>query len=127
MANKQAPDDMENVILAIVEAAEEGKKEIYSIAENARRSRETMDKQVRQLRTEVERLILQVDVLTEQERQARVKLMDVSKNFDKYSELDIKCAYDAAWQLQVKLSVMMEKERGLLQRRNDLELQLQDM
>ncbi|MGE5454906.1 MAG: histidine kinase, partial [Methylocystaceae bacterium] len=40
---------------------------------------------------------------------------------------DIKCAYDAAWQLQVKLSVMMEKERGLLQRRNDLELQLQDM
>lgn len=127
MAVKQTPDEMEKVINNIVEAAEAGQREIYAIAESARRSRENLEKQVRQLRVEVDKLILQVDVLTEQERLARIKLMEVSKNFDKYSELDIKAAYDAAWQLQVKLSVMMEKERGLLQRRNDLELQLQDM
>lgn len=125
--SKQAPDDMEKVIASIVEAAEAGQREIYIIAEDARRSRETMEKQVRQLREEVDKLILQVDSLTEQEKLARIKLMEVSKSFDKYTEMDIKSAYDAAWQFQVKLSVMMEKERGLLQRRNDLELQLQDM
>ncbi|MGE5380703.1 MAG: sensor histidine kinase [Methylocystaceae bacterium] len=124
---KQTPDEMEKVIVCIVEAAEAGQREIYTIAEDARRSRENMEKQVRQLRVEVDKLILQVDILTEQERLSRLKLMEVSKNFDKYNELDIKAAYDAAWQLQVKLSVMMEKERGLLQRRNDLELQLQEM
>lgn len=127
IAIKSTPDDMEKVINTIVEAAEEGQKDIYAIAENARRSRENLDKLVRQLRMEVDKLILQVDVLTEQERLARLKLMEVSKNFDKYTEQDIKNAYDAAWQLQVKLSVLMEQERGLLQRRNDLEMQLQEM
>jgi len=118
---------MEKVINSIVEAAEAGQKDIYAIAEDARRSRESLERQVRLLRLEVDKLILQVDVLTEQERLARLKLMEVSKYFDKYTEHDIKSAYDAAWQLQVKLSVMMEKERGLLQRRNDLDLQLQEM
>lgn len=124
---KNEIEEMERVMATVIEVAEEGQRDIYAIAEDTRRAKENVEKQLFKLKEEVNEVIEQVDKLSAEEKTARLRLMEVSRNFDKYTEEDIKRAYDAAWQLQVKLSVLTEKEKGLLQRRNDLERQLLDL
>ena len=66
----------------------------------------------------------EVDFAEIEERKARFKLATVSKNFDIYSEQDIKDAYEEANDLRIKLILLREKERTLLERRYEYELRL---
>jgi two-component system sensor histidine kinase DegS len=58
------------------------------------------------------------------EKKARIRLMEVSKDFKRYTEKDIKEAYDQAYQLQVELIKWQEKEKLLRYRRDYLETSL---
>ncbi len=50
--------------------------------------------------------------------------MIVSKNFRKYSEEDIRQAYDTTRDLQIKLALMREKEQQLVAQRTEIEMRM---
>lgn len=115
---------LDEIIKDTITAVEKGKNQIYDIAENARREYERVQRESEQLKREVVSVIDEVDRLEQKERQARVRLMEVSRSFDKYSESDIKKAYDAANEMRVQLLLAREKESQLRAKRDELELNL---
>ncbi|MCG0278122.1 MAG: sensor histidine kinase, partial [Thermanaeromonas sp.] len=58
------------------------------------------------------------------EKKARLRLAEVSQDFHRYTEQDIKRAYEEAYNLQVELIRLREKEKLLNFRRNHLEMSL---
>lgn len=69
-----------------------------------------MQGELEQLKSEILSTIAEVESCEREERMARVRLMEVSRDFQAYSEEDIKQAYEEAHRLQVQLSALREKK-----------------
>lgn len=59
-----------------------------------------------------------------QTRHARNRLSEVSRNFHRFSEEEIRNAYEKAHKLQVELTMIQQREKQLRERRDDLERRL---
>lgn len=112
---------LEAILRQTLEAIEQGKEEIFAIAETARQERERVLRELEKVREEARQVVDTVDALREQDQQARRRLAEVSRRFDRYTESDIRQAYEAAREIQVKLALLQERERQLLARRRELE------
>jgi two-component system sensor histidine kinase DegS len=109
----------------MVATIDEGREQIYSIADEARAECTQLQTELAELRYETAATITEVELFEREEKQARVRLMQVSQDFDAYTEEDIEEAYKKAREAQIKLFTLREKERQLRQRRDDLERHLQ--
>lgn len=112
------------IIKQALSALNRGRHEIDGIAETARQEYLAVLKEFDQLKTEVEAHISNVDEFERLERSARMRLLDVSRSFGRYSEEEIKDAYEQAQVHQTRLSVFREKERHLRRQRDSLERRL---
>ena len=68
-----------------------------------------------------------MDELEVEDKNARQRLMIVSRNIKCYGEEDIKRAYEEANNIQIKLILLREKEKQLRQRRDELEIRHRDL
>ncbi|NLW23022.1 MAG: sensor histidine kinase [Tissierellia bacterium] len=103
---------------------ENSKMEIIEIVEHARQDVKRIQEELDQIRKKVEKVIQEVDLLEKEEKKSRAYLSNVSKNFNIYTEDDLKRAYDRANQLRIKLLLKREEEKNLLERRREQELRL---
>ncbi|RDV84069.1 sensor histidine kinase [Ammonifex thiophilus] len=115
------PKLLEEIRQKLVCLIEENQKEIIRIAEATEEEIAIIRRELEQLYEEVRRVIDKVDVLTVEERRARWRLAEVSADFSRYSEADIKEAYEHAQRLQVELLNLRAKEELLRARRDELE------
>lgn len=109
------------VVKETLAAIESGQDAIYNIAENARSEQQRIQQELMAAQRETLETIQQVDSLSRLEKEARLHLMVVSRDFDTYSEEQVKEAYEKAMELKSRLSVLREQEKNLRQRRNELE------
>lgn len=86
------------------------------ISESARQEWNELEEKFEEIHKEVKQVIEDVEKLERLEKDSRYKLMIVSKNFRKYSEEDIRQAYDTTRDLQIKLALMREKNSSLLRK-----------
>ncbi len=114
------------ILSKAIKAVEESKEEIFEITENLRKECEQLENQVRSLREQAKSLVVEVDLLEQKERASRRELLKVSKNFEIYSEKDIKEAYEFANDLRLKVLVKRREEAEILSRRKELELRLKN-
>lgn len=119
--------DLDKIIKTTIDAVEKGKAQIFDIYEAARNEVENIKKDVERTKQEAVEIIFTVDDLEKKERRSRLKLMEVSRNFNVHSEKDIKAVYDEASNLQVELAVARAKEQSLRQQRDELELRLRSL
>jgi two-component system sensor histidine kinase DegS len=119
--------NIDKILRKTLSAIETGKKQIYEIAEAARNEYERLLEDVERIKTETDEMIQQVDQLERGERQARLRLMEVSRDFRRYTESDIRNAYEHASRIQVDLSVMREREKNLRKRRDELEVRSREL
>lgn len=110
-----------------IETIEKSQKEIFSIFEHAKQECERLENELAELKVQVKEVIERVDNLVKLERAAKFKLMTVSRDFEKYSEEDIKTAYEETKNIQIQLSIERQKEIQLREKRNDLEHNLRSM
>jgi two-component system sensor histidine kinase DegS len=68
-----------------------------------------------------------VDNLEKQDKLMRKELADVSQNFSKYSEFDIKSAYEKASDIRISFFSKQNEEKNLKERRNRLEVSLKNI
>ena len=115
---------LDRVIKETIESLEKGKGQIFSIAEAARDEYRSVQHEVERLKEETAEKIHEVDILEKREYQARVRLMEVSRDFNKYSEDEVKEVYDRAREVQIALSVAREGEVYLRRERDNLQRRL---
>ncbi|MBC8080705.1 MAG: sensor histidine kinase [Gorillibacterium sp.] len=120
-------DAIDRVIKNAIEVMENSKYQIYEISESVRAERESLNKELQQVIEEASETILQVDKLELDYRRARIRLAEVSRDFHKFSEEDIRSAYEVATQLQLQLTIFREKENHLKLRRNDLQKRIKNV
>ncbi|MCK8061010.1 MULTISPECIES: sensor histidine kinase [unclassified Fusibacter] len=117
---------MDEILNKTVEAIEEGKQEIFEIAEKARNDVKTLEEELVDVQHKIAMVIDEVDKLEIQEKASRQRLLQVSKDFKKFTEPEIKKAYDTARDLQVKLSIKRHSEGELIKERTKLEMRIRD-
>ncbi|MGI6142423.1 MAG: sensor histidine kinase [bacterium] len=112
------------IIKETIAVISSSKEQIYDIAEGAREEYRRLEQEVKTLQRETGDVIDQVDELEQMERKARWRLLEVSRDFHRYTEDDIRWAYEEAKNIQVELALHREREKLLRQRRDDLERSL---
>ncbi|MFJ5713617.1 sensor histidine kinase [Neobacillus sp. NPDC093127] len=100
------------------------KTDIFRIGEQCRTDYENMTNELKSIKQMMVKLNEEGQQLENQVLEARVILSEVSMNFKKYSEGEVRDAYEKAHQLQMDLSINWQYKKQLLEKRDDLERRL---
>src|SRR5690606_13435360 len=106
---------------------EESKYQIYEVCDQARKEYRALQKELDEVIEQTIQVIEHVDRLDQEYRYARIKLTEVSRDFNRYGEHDIKRAYERATLLQLEIATLQEKEKNLKSRRDDLQLRVRNV
>ena len=117
---------LDKIVKKTIEAINNGKTEIYDIAESARRECKRLEEELKLLKEQVRELIDTVELLEAELKDSKRRLMLVNRNFSKYSQEELKEAYENADILRVKHAVKREQEQNLIRRRNELEMRIKE-
>lgn len=109
-----------------ISTIEVNREEIFDIVIHARNECQNTEEQLMKIREEVGEVIEEVDRLEIEEKKSKAKLVAVSKDFDKYSEEDIRSAYENANEIRVLLSLKRQEEKRLIEKRKELEIRLKE-
>lgn len=115
---------VDKIVEKMINTVDHSKDEIFLIGEHSRQEFETLAEELKEIKVQVLAVISEGDKLEVQARLARNRLSEVSGNFNDYSEEQIRSAYEKAHDLQMKLSIMQQKEKQLRERRDDIERRL---
>lgn len=119
--------DLDKIIAQTLIAIEQSRNQIFEIVENARSETERLRKELEALQINVLQTIKEVDHVDKLEKASRYRLAEVSKEFDRFTEKEVKQAYDKASELQAELASLREREKQLRLRRNELERSLKKL
>lgn len=120
-------DHLTNVFEATLRAVEGGKEEIFNIYEITRSEIKRLKKELQFLSFEITETIKKVDRQQRQEKRLRQKLMEVNRNFEKYSERQMLDIYTETKDAQVELQLLQAKELQLRIRRDEIERSLKNL
>ncbi len=118
------PRSPEELLRQVVEAIERGRTELFQLTEDLREEHQSLDRRIAQIRDEVRSQIGLVDSLTEQEKVARQRLLEVSYRLREHTEEEIKAAYEEASRVRLELRLAREREAVLRRERDELERRL---
>jgi two-component system, NarL family, sensor histidine kinase DegS len=115
------------ILEKMVDTVDQSKDEIFQIGEQCRNDFEDLNRELTEVKEMVIKVIDEGDELTRKSRLARLRLSEVSKHFQTYSEDQVREAYEAAHDLQMKLSMNRQLEKQLRDRRDELQRRLQSL
>ncbi|MFD2922562.1 sensor histidine kinase [Halobacillus naozhouensis] len=118
---------LDYVIREMVDTVTNSKDEIFQIGEDSRSEFEKLNKELLRIREQVTDLIDDGDHLEQKVRSSKKRLSEVSKQFQQYSEHEIRKVYEQTHSLQMDLSMTREKEKQLRLRRQEIELRLRNL
>ncbi|MET3207096.1 UNVERIFIED_CONTAM: two-component system sensor histidine kinase DegS [Paenibacillus sp. PvR008] len=114
-------DIIDRVIKNAIQVMENSKYQMFEILDTAQTELVTLNQELQSVLKETAETIEKVDQLEMNYRRSRIRLTEVSRDFVRYSEEDIKQAYEKATQLQLDVMIFREKEMYLKARRDDLQ------
>lgn len=114
-------NDIDSIIKNAISVMEQSRYQIFAIAESARQELLSLRQELERVKKETSETIDKVDELEREFRRARMRLVEVSKDFIRYKEADIKSAYEKATRIQLDLLMYREKEYYLKARRDELQ------
>ena len=125
--NKLGDKALDYIINEMVDTVTNSKDEIFQISEDSRTEFEKLSEELVETKKQVHALINEGDQLEQKVKFSRMRLSEVSKQFQQYSEQDIRKVYEQTHGLQMDLSMNREKEKQLRERRDDLEVRLRGL
>lgn len=120
-------DSLDVIFNRMIETITNSKNDIFVISEQSRQSFEDMKNELEMIKAQLTIIIDANDELERQTQLAKRRLVEVSKNFDKYTEMQVREAYETANHFQVKLSLSQAEEKRLREKRDDLERRLKTL
>ncbi|MCY8030400.1 two-component sensor histidine kinase DegS [Bacillus inaquosorum] len=115
---------LDSILMKMLKTVDGSKDEVFQIGEQSRQQYEQLVEELKQIKQQVYEVIEIGDKLEVQTRHARNRLSEVSRNFHRFSEEEIRNAYEKAHKLQVELTMIQQREKQLRERRDDLERRL---
>ncbi|MFC8029081.1 two-component sensor histidine kinase DegS [Bacillus velezensis] len=124
--NKSKMDSkvLDSILMKMLKTVDGSKDEVFQIGEQSRQQYEQLVEELKQIKQQVYEVVELGDKLEVHTRHARNRLSEVSRNFHKFSEEEIRNAYEKAHKLQVELTMIQQREKQLRERRDDLERRL---
>ncbi|MEC1901691.1 two-component sensor histidine kinase DegS [Bacillus atrophaeus] len=113
-----------SILMKMLKTVDGSKDEVFQIGEQSRQQYEQLVEELKQIKQQVYEVIDLGDKLEVHTRHARNRLSEVSRNFHRFSEEEIRNAYEKAHKLQVELTMIQQREKQLRERRDDLERRL---
>ena len=113
--------NLEKIFSNMVSVMDQSKNDIFTISEQSRQSFQEMQAELVIIKEDISRVITEGDYLEDMTRQSRRRLADVSKNFMKFTEYEVRQAYEVANDLLVRLSINRMEEKQLRVRRDELD------
>lgn len=113
---------LDQILQDAIDVLEKSKEQIFEIAEEAREECQRLEKEMHEIKKQTNRVIEEVDACEKEEKQARNNLLRVNRDVNKHSEKEMKKAYDVAYELQVKLALLRDREIQLKRKRHEVEL-----
>jgi two-component system sensor histidine kinase DegS len=117
---------LDRIIKKTIHAINSSKSEIYEIAESSRRECKRLEDELCALKEQAKQLISEVEVLEVALKESKRRLMLINKNYSRYTQEELKEAYEKADNLRVELAVKREMEQFYIKRRNELEVRIKD-
>lgn len=127
MGKKIEDKALDRIINEMVEAVENSKDEIFYIGEESRMEYEQLLADLQLTKEKVADMIKEGDQLEQKVRYSKMRLSDVSRDFDRYSEEEIREVYEQTHKLQIELRMSREKEKLLRERRDEIQRRLQGL
>jgi two-component system, NarL family, sensor histidine kinase DegS len=115
---------LDKIVEKVINTVHNSKDEIFHIGEQSRQEHERLLDELEQTKALVNKIIDEGDKLEVQTRLARQRLSEVNRHFTRYTEAEIRNAYEKAHDLHMKLTMVREQERQLRVRRDELERRL---
>lgn len=115
---------LDSILMKMLKTVDGSKDEVFQIGEQSRQQYEQLVEELKQIKQQVYEVIELGDKLEVQTRHARNRLSEVSRNFHRFSEEEIRNAYEKAHKAQVELTMIQRREKQLRERRDDLERRL---
>ena len=113
---------LDQILQNAIDVLEDSKEQIFEIAEEAREECLRLEQELGEIKRQTIRVIEEVDACEKEEKRARLNLLRVNRDTNKYSEQEMKKAYDAAYELQVKLALLRDREIQLKRKRHEVEM-----
>jgi two-component system sensor histidine kinase DegS len=120
-------NDINQIISNAIHVMEDSKVQIFEICESARQELQMLELELNTVIKDTAEIIDKADELERKYRLARIRLTEVSRDFVKYNEHDIKAAYEKATQIQIEKIVVAEKEQQLKARRDELQKRVKNV
>jgi two-component system sensor histidine kinase DegS len=120
-------DALDRVLKNAIDVMESSKYQIFEICESIRSERNALNNELQQVMEETTNTINKVDQFEMEYRRARIRLTEVSRDFKRFKEEDIREAYELATQMQTQLTMFREKELHLKARRDDLQKRIKNV
>jgi len=114
-------NNLEDIMAKTISFIEDSTQDVFAIAESSREELDNIKNELLLIQQEIEEVIDKLDSKEKENKEARQRLMEVSQQFDRYSEREIKKVYELAEDTSVEIAVLREKEEQLQQRRRELE------
>ncbi|AIM16229.1 histidine kinase [Bacillus sp. X1(2014)] len=108
----------------MIETVTCSKSDIFQISETCRQDYENVTNELAEIEQTMTTLLEEGSKLEEEVAQARQKLSEVSMNFKKYTEEEVRNAYERAHQLQMDLSINNQYKKQLMEKKEELEQRL---
>jgi len=120
-------DAIDRVIKNTIEVMESSKYQIFEILQVARDEQAALTRELQRVMEETADTVQKVDKLELQYHRSRIRLTEVSRDFVRYTEKDIRIAYEKATELQLELMMTREREAYLRSRRDELQLRVRSV
>lgn len=116
-----------DIINKIIENINLSREKIFDIIDGIRKEEENLMFEIASIKNKILKVIDEVDSLEKLDKKFRIRLAEVSRDFFKYTEEDIKKAYDEAYEVRMKLNEKKNEEKILKEKRSHLEIQLKKL
>ena len=118
---------LEEILRKTRMALEEGRSQVFEVAEAARTECSRTEAVLKSVQTEMEESIVEVEELTRRFTKVRVELLRASRDLQEYTDADRRRIYEEADQIRTALAAAKERERLLRVRRDNLQQTLAKM
>jgi len=118
---------IDRIVKEATKALETSRKQILEILESAQNEKEALQTEFTQVMEELDKTISEVDRLESRFKLARIRLREVSRNFERFTEDNIRDAYEGATAFQLELTLAREKEQQLKARRDELQQRIRNL
>lgn len=115
------------IIDTTIGSIEASNNEIKEISHFAKKEYQELEDEFLRLRIEASDLIDRVEKLDKEYRISKSRLIVINKNYDEYTEAEMKAIYEKTDALRIQLAVEREREMNIIKRRNELEVHLKSV